>query len=403
MGTQLDNFFSELQRCADHILTVADNEAIRHDLLVRPLLTSPLALGWEAGEVLSQLEMPVPHTIAESYYWRGAVPRKKRPDIVLVPYSVAPVAGVVEEKGHHVKLSELESHVGQLLEYQYLHRCIWGLLTDGEKWVLTKNHEIFHRFENLSDLKHRLADLQHCIGRSAILERFQRYRTYDLVYVRPSPSIIIVGIPGAQRPVTTLADFLRQPSNQGKDIVLYLYKSTRSDTFDHLDDVPSVDFRRVIEELIDDPFTDIVTVVYHAADFLLSYETYETGDKSSKDRMLAAYEKGVQSWNEMYPVFRSHADELKVRTSLDLPWLMEFCNEVNHYPLTRCSASFLKEVKQWCLSSLAPAHALETIENVLKRAREEDESFAQRDAERMRPRRCLRSKEVPDPSGEAIP
>ena len=374
MGSQLDDFFADLQRRAERVLTVADNEAIRHDLLVRPLLTSPLALGWEEGEVLSQVGMPVPHTIGESYYWRGAVPRKKRPDIVLIPYNVARVAGVIEEKGRHAEMSELESHVGQLLEYQYLHRCVWGLITDGEKWVLTKNHEIFQRFEGLSDLKRRLTDLQQCIGRSAILERFHRYGTFDLVYVRPSPRIIIVGFPGAQISVTTLGDFLRKPSNQGRDLVLYLFRSTRNEVHGRLDDVPSVDFRRVLRGLYGSGFSNFATPVVMAAELLLSGMIR---DKSREDRILADYERCVQRWCEMYPVFRTHADDLAPRAPLNTDWLMEFCREVDYYPLWGCSVSFLNEAKQSCLSAVAPGRALEYIEDALRRAIAEDESFAQ--------------------------
>jgi hypothetical protein len=364
MGSQLDDFFTDLQRRAEGALAVADNEAIRHDLLVRPLLTNPLALGWEEGEVLSQVEMQMPLTVAESYYWRGAIPKRKRPDIVLVPYNIGRVVGVIEEKGRHAELSELELHVGQLLEYQYLHRCVWGLLTDGEKWVLTKNHEIFQRFENLSDVKRRIADLQQCIGRAAIMERFHRYGTYDLVYVRPSPSIIIVGFPGAKCSVATFGDFLRKPSNQGRDIVLHLFKSVRTEVYRRLDDVPSVDFRSVLSSLYGSGLSNFATPVVVLAELLLSDREK---DESEKSRLLTMYERSVLEWSEMYPVFLSHADNLSRGVPLNTGWLMDFCKQVDCYPIGECSISFLNEAKEWCLFAAAPTRPLEHIEAALRK------------------------------------
>ncbi len=93
MNNELEKLFTELQRQADRIFSFEDNEAIRHDLLIRPILTHPMALGWEQGETLSQVETGVPVEVSKSYYWRSATPRKRRPDIILLPYNVGQALG----------------------------------------------------------------------------------------------------------------------------------------------------------------------------------------------------------------------------------------------------------------------------------------------------------------------
>jgi len=246
MNKKFDEFYDDLERTAEYLSQNEDNEAIRHDLLIRPILISPHGLGWEKGEALSQIETPLNSALSESYYWRGAIPKKKRPDIILIPYNVSKVVGIVEEKKRQAGVIELEKHVGQLLEYQYLHRCVWGLLTDGEKWVLTKNHDVFHRFDNLQDLKRKINDLRHCIGRSAIVERLHKYGTPDLVYIRPSNHVLIYGFPGADHSITNFHKLLNKPTKEGADLVKLLFITSRDEIIQKSSNINSYEIRKII-------------------------------------------------------------------------------------------------------------------------------------------------------------
>lgn len=352
-------FFDELARVSDRLRSSDDNEAIRHDLLVRPILTSPFGLGWDSGEALSQIETPLTTTVSESYYWRGATPRKKRPDIVLVPYRVGRVVGVVEEKRRQSTVNALESHAGQLLEYQYLHRCVWGLLTDGEKWVLTKNHEIFHRFESLSDLNRRIADLRHCIGRAAILDRMTKFGTTDLVIVRPSRTLLILGFPGANPSVTEMQHFLRIPSREGVDLVHYLFRSMKGDVFQRLDDVTDTDTRSLLRSLFGSGFSNYASPVVMAGDALLDVEFQK--DKEVK----AIYERAVPRWSAKFPHFQSAQSYIKSGNTPTPSWLMDLCTEVEYYPLWGLSAPFLEEARSHVLTGGGNPSALDAIDAAL--------------------------------------
>jgi hypothetical protein len=168
-----------------------ENEAVRHDLLVYPLLT--LALGWNGSELLAQQSTAVPQEVKESYFWRGAVPNQRRPDLLIVPYGVSskPVA-IVEEKTQQRSMSALLGHSHQITEYQYLHNAVWGVITDGEKWILKRNLEIMLECASLQEFLHNYDRLYEYIGRDALLGRLQAYGTADLVIVRPSPHILAI-------------------------------------------------------------------------------------------------------------------------------------------------------------------------------------------------------------------
>jgi len=168
MDLQLIAFFDELQRRLDKLNeSDTDNEAMRHDLIVRPLLTHPLTLGWGETEVQSQ------QTILD----------RKRPDIIIVPDDYNQAVAVIEEKKKQRNINSLKKHLCQLLNYQGLLDSVWGLLTDGERWILQKNLEPFHTFHSLVELKNNLVDLQLCIGRNILMERLKNHGTADLVIV----------------------------------------------------------------------------------------------------------------------------------------------------------------------------------------------------------------------------
>jgi hypothetical protein len=330
----IETLFAELQRNAEQLLTRGDNEAARHDLLVRPILTSPTALGWEPGEALPQVETTVPREVIDSYYWRDASPRKRRPDLVLVPYRIGTVVGVVEEKKRQASMGELEAHVGQLLEYQYLHRCVWGILTDGEKWVVTRNHEIFHRFNGLHDLRKHLRDLQECVGRSAILERFQKYGVWDLVYVRPAPALIVMGSVSADTRVRTFGEFLSTPSKEGRNLLMHLYASTKMTALERIDGMPDSYVRTAIRGLFGSAFSNHVGTAIIAAEVALK------GYPKSFDLYRAAAARCIAR----YPMFQTYCDELTAGVTPSPGWVARFAHEADYlWCLSKAPVAFLND------------------------------------------------------------
>ena len=163
-----------------------DNEATRHDRLIVPVLTNPLLLGWDRNDLASQALIKVPNQITESHVFRGSQPKFRKPDILVTSPLIKSNAFVVEEKYRQASIDALNNHRIQLIEYQSLYECVWGLLTDGECWILKKGFESYHEFASLEELRASLADIQNCIGKDSLQERALKYGTCDLVIVVPS-------------------------------------------------------------------------------------------------------------------------------------------------------------------------------------------------------------------------
>ena len=52
---EIERLFDELQSRLDFLRGgLVDNEAMRHELIVRPILTHPLVLGWAGQELIAQ-------------------------------------------------------------------------------------------------------------------------------------------------------------------------------------------------------------------------------------------------------------------------------------------------------------------------------------------------------------
>jgi hypothetical protein len=178
-------FFDDLERRASslHASPERDNEATRHDLLIHPLLVSPFGLQWDPTDLISQSTISVPREIANSHLFRKSIPKLRRPDILIFPKEVARRIAVVEEKERQCDIQALNWYRLQLAEYQALYECTWGLLTDGEKWIVKKNFETFHQFQNISELRVGIRDLRQCIGKHQVISRILKHNTSDLVLV----------------------------------------------------------------------------------------------------------------------------------------------------------------------------------------------------------------------------
>jgi hypothetical protein len=186
MGTEQE-FFDELKKRVEilHLSPQRDNEASRHDLLIYPLLTSPFGLGWDAQDLVSQSTIRVPKEVATSHIFRNGEPKIRKPDILISPVNLQKNIAVIEEKEFQSSIEKLNNYRLQVSEYQALYECTWGVISDGEKWLLKKNFETFHQFNSLEELHLGIIDLRDCIGKKQVTERLIYHGTCDLVVVVP--------------------------------------------------------------------------------------------------------------------------------------------------------------------------------------------------------------------------
>lgn len=155
-----------------------------------PLITSPFGLGWNHEELVPQVNLQLPSGLIDSHVFRGAKPKSRKPDILIspiadgVPENKFVVA--IEEKKRQSNVASLKQHNLQLVEYQAVSECVWGILTDGERWVIKRHLETYAEFESLDDFRRNLPDIQQCIGRAPLLDRVRKQNSSDFIIVRPS-------------------------------------------------------------------------------------------------------------------------------------------------------------------------------------------------------------------------
>lgn len=180
-------FFDELKNRLENLNSnpERDNESSRHDLLIYPLLTSEFGLGWNPIDLISQSNITIPKEISESLIFRGAVPKIRKPDILIVPKEIIKNVAVIEEKKKQIDIATLSNHRLQIAEYQALYECTWGVLTDGEKWIIKRNFETFHEFLTIEELRAGIIDFRSFLGRKTTIDRFKRYKTFDYIIVSP--------------------------------------------------------------------------------------------------------------------------------------------------------------------------------------------------------------------------
>lgn len=182
-----EQFFNELKKRADNLHSNAerDNESSRHDLLIYPTITSEFGLGWNPIDLISQSTINVPKEIENSLIFRGAVPKIRKPDILIFPNEIIKNVAVIEEKKKQESIESLANHKLQLNEYQALYECTWGVLTDGEKWIIKRNFETFHKFSTINELQKGIKDFRNCIGSKEIIDRYNQYNTFDYIIISP--------------------------------------------------------------------------------------------------------------------------------------------------------------------------------------------------------------------------
>lgn len=184
------NFFDELKIRIEnlHKYPERDNESTRHDLLIYPMLTNPDGLGWQPNDIISQSTINVPDSVSESHIFRGAIPKIRKPDLIICPQDIIRNIAVIEEKNRQNDIQSLSNHRLQLSEYQSLYECNWGILTDGEKWIIKKGFETLFEYSSVDEIQKNIRELRNVIGRDSMLERFITYNTFDLVILSPISS-----------------------------------------------------------------------------------------------------------------------------------------------------------------------------------------------------------------------
>lgn len=178
-------FFDDLRRKLDFLDQNAnrDNEASRHDLLIYPVITNISGLGWNSTDIISQTTINVPKEVSESHIFRGAIPKVRRPDLLICPAEIIRNFAVIEEKNKQSDLAALKEHRVQLSEYQSLFECNWGILTDGEKWLIKKGFETLYEFSSIYELEKNIKDFRNAIGSTSTLNRYRKYKNFDLIIV----------------------------------------------------------------------------------------------------------------------------------------------------------------------------------------------------------------------------
>lgn len=166
-----------------------DNEATRHDQLIYPFLTNACGLGWAPEDLVSQSTIKIPKHITESHIFRNSIPKLRKPDILICPPGFDKNIAVIEEKQKQSDIAKLNEHRLQTHEYQALYQCTWGVLTDGERWIVKRNFETFHEFSSIYELIQGIDDLKNCLGKSAVIERIVRQNTTDILLIVRTPKV----------------------------------------------------------------------------------------------------------------------------------------------------------------------------------------------------------------------
>ncbi len=345
MGNEIDIFFSYLEKQIEKLNknNYIDNEAMRHDLIIRPLLSSPITLGWEGTELISQNNIAISKEVETSYFWTGAAPKKKRPDMIIVPYGFNKTIAVVEEKKKKADLTSLRKHLGQLKEYQYLHNSVWGLLTDGNQWILQKNNEVFHTFGSIFDLKKHLTDLQQCIGRQAIVERLLRFGTADIVIARPSRRIVVIASPIQASHPSTIDDFIKNPSNEAMDIVCNLSITLRNSFWIYLENnTINKDVGWLLDHIYSERLIDIATVHNGFSGLCLS--------ENPSPELVRNYDVSVEKWLNVFHILDDYYENAILNNHISLDNLvMLFIDTQTPAHCQGISLNYLKSIKNHTL------------------------------------------------------
>lgn len=189
-------FFADLRRAREKIAEPYDNESWRREALIRPVLRSPFGLGFQEHEILCEVSFPIrtreDRLLADQIY-----PHRKRirADYLIQPEGNVRPSGLVEAKRILPDFVSMQKHKNQALIGQVLANADWGLLTDGEAWLLMRGDEDILYCESLESLESGIQEFQFFVGREALIQQFgsaPRIRLMPVMYrsriaSQPSP------------------------------------------------------------------------------------------------------------------------------------------------------------------------------------------------------------------------
>lgn len=178
--------FDQLQTRLEYLLANPDrdSEAARHDALVLPFLTDAVGLGWNTLDLVPQENIAVPNSITDGLIFRDSIPKKRIPDLLIRPVDNDIVVAAIEEKEGQRDLQKLNDNHLQLREYQALCECTWGILTDGEKWIVKRNFESWGEFHSIQELRNNIEELRNAIGRQTVIARINAQGSPDLLFLQ---------------------------------------------------------------------------------------------------------------------------------------------------------------------------------------------------------------------------
>lgn len=218
-------FYDELKRRLDHLFANPDkdNESTRHDLLIYPLITNQFGLNWDPIDLISQSNIKVPKEVKESHVFRGAIPKIRKPDLLICQDEIIKNVAIIEEKEKQESLKSLSNHRTQLTEYQSLYETTWGVLTDGEKWILKRNFETVQELKSINELQKGIKDFRGFIGKTEVLNRYKETGFIDLVIVVPNISSSMDRFPEFENiPVIVCGIENGKVTNNGKGYKKYI-------------------------------------------------------------------------------------------------------------------------------------------------------------------------------------
>ncbi len=169
--TNPKEFFADLRRVREKIAEHHDNETWRREALIRPVLKSPFGLGFQEHEILCEVSFPIhagqARLLAEEIY-----PNRKRirADYLILPEGNIRPSGLVEAKGQLPDFVSVQSHKNQALIGQVLADTDWGLLTDGEAWLLMRGDEELLYCDSIENLEAAIAEFRSLVG--PLIRRF---------------------------------------------------------------------------------------------------------------------------------------------------------------------------------------------------------------------------------------
>ena len=287
MGAEVDRFFDNLERKAEHLSKTAGNEAMQYNLIIRPFLTSALTLGWTSAGIAPQTASTLQEEIIPSNLGHGAIQKNLSPNVLIVPFGIPKDVALAVLNARIRGLKDLFRNLLMVKEYQYVHSAVWSLIIDGNKWVLQKNNKTCMTFNSLGELKKGLDDFRDCISLEAIVKRMIRFGTIDLLIVRPSSAIIVIASPERAYPPEAMSDFITDAKITSRDLILNLCKTFQIDADNWKNSHSENVFLTQALEKMQGALADLTMVISETINFRLVYKNFWNDTRKKRLNELA--------------------------------------------------------------------------------------------------------------------